>query len=301
MTKKDEDVDMGGNSESSDRAMTGSGGNKSHQETNVDPFIGAQLLPFADTQNTVCPFYTSGTLSLGSGANSQSTLQLRLNSLVDIVTGTSYEEDPTPTKDTVPTTSTVANPTLEYPMMYNYWSSIYQYYHVVGCRYHLTLMGVDSADQRVSVWTYHHGQQEPPYADLDGTNVVPDYIRQMHPHCHMKKLLFNNSSGGANAFTRSITHVTGNYAPGTKYAHNTIAEDDFVQNWIKVGQVNPLREKVTFILNRDDWTRSINTAAVVIRYELRVTYLVQWKDRVARYEYPTNTTDLSAISNYPVS
>lgn len=303
------DTDMGGGDGGGvprAAAAASSGGTtsgKAHQETPVDPFINAKRLPYPDTQNAVLPYCKFGTFDFAEGDDAQVVLSIRLNSLHDLITTTtvgSYTADPIPNPDALPLTGTVANPVDETPFMFVYWASIYEYYHVVGCRYQLELKAVNTSDNQLSIWQYHHGIQEPPSINTGLTTVVPDYIRALHPGAKCTQLSFRGSEGGKRFFERSTVTCSGVYAPGPKYVHNTIAEDDQVQTWIKMGQVNPLREKATFIINHSDWGRELTPAACTVRWKLNIEYLVQFKDRLVKFTYPVTTTDIPEVTDYPM-
>lgn len=307
-SNKDSNVDMGsGDGGSVARAAPATGaatsGGKSHQETPVDPFIDARRLPYHDTQNAVLPYCKFGTFNIASGVNGQVVMTIRLNSLNDIITTETvgnYVEDELSTADKLPTNATVANPNNETPFMFKYWSSIYEYYHVVGCKYSLELKAVETSDTQLSIWQYHHGLQQPPSINTGLTTVVPDFIRALHPGAKCTQLNLRGSENGKRFFERSTVTVSGRYAPGPHYVHNTIAEDDQVQTWIKMGQVNPLREQCSFIINYSDWCRQLTPIATTVRWKLNIEYLVQFKDRLVKFTYPTTTTDIPTVEDYPM-
>jgi len=262
-------------------------------ETGVDPFIHYRINPFNETQNAIMPYWAAGSLSLqvGTGSTSIATLALRLNSIYDTLTVSTYVADPSAAADT-------ADGSVQIAQMYSYWTNLYRYWTVVKSEYHLHVWNDSrSLDQEVSVWTYHNGQQQPPLLNEAGTDNIPDYVRGLHRHAHVTKLRTDLVETGKSWYNQGV-HIHGNYRMGNYTVHNDVAEDEFKETWHKTGEVPSLREVATFIMQRSDLQRATTTgAAVNLKYELRTRYYVQFKDLKAKYQYPAQDTDFSSTTD----
>jgi hypothetical protein len=309
----DDDMDAG-NSDDVEPAVNltraagapGGPGKMKGEETKVDPFADAKLLPYLPTQNTVMPFSYRGDLTMATGAHSIASMAFRLNSIYDIQTSTAFTSDPTPASDT-------PDANVEKAMFFNYWSSLYRYWTVVGSKYTLKIFiahvesEVASTDQQameVSIWTYHNGQQQPPLLTA-GNQRVPDYVRRVHRHNHlttMRKhtgLTGTSTIQGESSYYSRDTIINGAYAPGQHYVENEIFEDEHQETWHKINEVPSLREVVTFILQKSDQSARIHPlASAFVTYQFDIEYLVQWKDLKADFQYPTQDTDIAVITDY---
>ena len=276
-------------------ARSGGSGRTDGSESSVDPFRHYRIHPFNETQNCIMPYYTQGAMTLAATTTGTSvgSIALRLNSIYDCLTITTFVADPTPAADT-------ADGSVQKPQLFAWWSQLYRYWTVVKSEYKLQIW-IDGAvnETELSVWTYHHGQQNPPLVNDAATTNVPDYCRKLHKHAHMRRLVNEApaSAGGGSYYDRGI-HITGKYRPGNYTVHNDVAEDEFKETWHKTNEVPSLRECATFIIQRSDMQRYISTGATVdLKYRLWVTYYVQWKDLLVAYQYPTAESDIAAGAN----
>lgn len=276
--------------------------------TPVDPFSNARIKPHMDTVNVIMPFRTSGVWNTASIAltdpltqaqknaiNTQYYFTLRLNSINDIVTAMTYNINPDTTLDTIAPGSTV-----ERPMMWNYYQSLYKYYHVVGCKYKVKFYSLTGDNQEYSVWTYHHGIQGPPLSTTStrlGADKIPvsDYMRRIHDNCHVNQFCDRTTGNSLGDFEKAVCEINGYFAPGPDHVKNQVTEDEEQRVWLKSNEVSPLREQATFILNRSDACRDYyynkmrtTCPEMKIFYEIFVEYLVQWKDLDVYHQYPTN-------------
>ena len=238
------------------------------------------------------PYWTTNQFTLATGTTSTSvgSLAIRLNSIYDCISVSTYTADPTPAADT-------ADATINKPQMMDYWSSIYRYWTVVKSEYEFRIWNESRTDeQEISIWTYHNGQQQPPLVNAGNTNNVTDQARKMHKHCH-HTLLRNDFETGKSLIREGVT-IKGTYYPGNISVVNSVAEDEYKETWHRTTEVPSLREVCTFIVSRSDTQRAISTStAVTLRYELKIKYYVQWKDLVVAYQYPTQETDFAAVDN----
>ncbi|KAG9399781.1 hypothetical protein AC1031_011659 [Aphanomyces cochlioides] len=276
-------------------ASSGRGGRTDGSESSVDPFRHWMYRPYTETQNSILPYryIGSGTCVVPSGANAASQVSsysFRLNSPYDILTTTTYSADPAPAADT-------ADGTVQTAQMFTFWSALYRYWTVVACHYNVHVWLNDQGnDQEMSVWIYHNGQQQPPLI-ADASNVVTDLARETHRHTHLKTLRLDRTDTGKSIYNGGI-HFSGEYRPGNYTVHNDVAEDEYKETWHRTTEVPSLREVCTVIVNRSDRQRAIYAGSdVTFRYVLEITYKVQWKDLKADFQYPTQLTDFSAITD----
>ena len=249
---------QGDASRSATAASGGKGPGRAPGETPYDPFVDARLNPYPDTMNCIMPFtyYTTAALNPfvnPTPADECTSVTWRLNSITDIITGGSYVEDPTPAADTI-------DGTPNRPMMFDFWKQIYTYWSVVGSKYRVTVYDTDRTNPSESTcWLYHHGQKAPPYFNQGtvATGKVPDYIRRIHPHCHMKVLHNSLAASGSHLYTSGVT-FKGYYAPGPDYVHNEVVEDEFNKRWHKESETAPLHEKASLYIQRSDLQDTID-------------------------------------------
>ena len=294
-TDSPSDVDMGngGGSISLMSARASAGGRTDGSETHVDPIAEVKLRPFHNTQDTLMIFHTTGrSLSVAAtdDVNGVASFAIRLNSIEDCQTITTYAADPTPAADT-------ADGSVQRPMMYDYWTGAYRYWTVTKSEYEVKLWTTLKSDSSaLSVWCYHNGQQQPPLINSSGGTICKDYVRQLHQHCRMQ-VMHPRPSGSTDLHERSTT-VTfkGEYRPGNRTVVNDVSEDEYKETWHRVGEVPSLREVATFIIQHNDDAEKV--AHGTICYSITVKYHVQWKDLKVIYQYPTQTSDIAAIADY---
>lgn len=271
---------------------------RSKGETPLDPWQNWRFLPFNDTQNAIMPYTQWGTLLLNAAGNQVGAFTYRLNSIRDIQTVPPSGPAVNPT---LPLPNDTENTPVNLPQMWNYWSTIYRYWSVVKSEYSIHMWIENQASpQELSVWTYHHGAQGPPVLTSGINGIIPDYVREMHRHCHLTPLRSSNAAVNQNIY-QTGTHIRGSYSPGNGSVHNEVAEDEVQQTWHRTNEVPPLKELVSFIVQRSDFQRSINPGTtqaddVNIKFEFKIKYHVQWKDLNAVYQYPDQTTTWSGYT-----
>lgn len=290
----DGEAGSSGNTENATNLMRSSAtGRTDGSETSVDPVRHEVLRPFAKTMNCIMPFYRAGGLAtIVDNTTNVVAFSIRLNSIYDVVTASTFSRDPTAAAAT-------ADGSPEKPMLMNYWSSIYRYWTVTRCEYKVTFYATARDDESVfDVWTYHHGQQSPPLFSTDaGSAKLPSYMRKLHRNCHMKKLYPRpKNSTEIGAFQQPCV-IQGVYEPGNYTVQNDVAEDEFKETWHKPTEVPSLTENATFIVQRSDLTPT-STVNATLAYEISIVYHVQWKDRKAIYEYPLTGDDLAVVTDY---
>ena len=260
-------------------------------ETPVDPVGYEKIRPWADTVNVIMPYRTGGALSIQSNPAGVDAITFRLNSIYDVVTSSAYTADPPPAADTFDTN-------INKPMWYNYYTSIYKYWTVTKSTYKMRIWisGRDAANvgSEVSVWTYHHGQQQPPLLNETVSAKIPDIIRKVHPNNH-KTTIRSLPLTTLKSRYDDNTYIHGMYMPGPKYVKNEVAEDDFHETWHKATEVPSLREAVTFIVQRSDMMDTLgNTSSTIaLNYEFEIQYHTQFKNLKTAFKYTTQDTDMN--------
>lgn len=253
-------------------------------ETPVDMVTDEVLRPWRETQNTILPWYggpLSVTLATGTTETAVKTFGFRLNSCYDLLSNSTYTEDPAAAADT-------ADGNKEVPIMREYWQGIYLYWTVTRTEYKVRFWTENKTDQEIDIWCYHHGQQTPPLANDGATGtVLYSKYRKLHKNCHMKTLRSRGTSQVEfNNFENGVT-FTGSYKPGD--INNEVSEDAYHEIWHKPTQVPSMREVCSFFIQRAE--RSPSTAAIEVKYDIELVYHVQWKDLKAKFQYMTPTVD----------
>lgn len=265
------------------RSINTSAGRTDGSETGVDPVNFEHLRPFPDTNNVIMPYVSrsanSFSIAATTTATGQNSIGIRLNSIYDcITTAVGFTADPTPAADT-------ADATVNKPMLMDYWMSLYRYWTVTKTTYKVSFwLQTQDNTAELSIWCYHNGQQQPPLVDDSGTpQIVPDYMRQTHKHCHSKKLRPAATNSTETHIQSRKVVFEGVYYPGNKTVVNDVAEDEFKETWHKATEVPSQREIATFIWNKSDKAPAV---AVSGFWYVEVTYHVQLKDLKAIYQYP---------------
>lgn len=278
-----------------DRAI--STGRTDGSETSVDRVGEQKLRPFHDTQDVIMPyaFTTPATASISASTSStgQYSFGFRLNSIYDCLTTTTFTDNPAAAADT-------ADGTVQKPLMHGYWTNIYTYWTVTRAEYKVEIWSPTKSDSgECSIWCYHNGLQQPPLLDNSGTpQIVPDMIRKMHKHCHMKRIRPHPASSTTFHEMDNLVTFTGVYYPGNRTVVNDIAEDEYKETWHKGTEVPSLREVATFIINKSD--RS-DTIAMSFKIKTTIIYHVQFKDLKRQFIYPVQTDDFPTMTDYPMT
>lgn len=264
------------------------GGRTDGSETSVDPFYAPRLRPFMDTQNTIHPFYMTGSVQLdttiGSGAVKQ--VGFRLNSIYDIRNDPTYTADPTAAADVPDGAGSI-----DLPILRDFWASIYRYWTVVSSHYRIRVWTNNADDQEADVWIYHHGQQAPPLVSSGSNSKIESKYRRLHRHAHYKTIRGHAStSTEKDLYGREIT-FTGDYRQGNYTVVNDVAEDEFKETWHKINEVPSQYERCTLIFQRSE--RSAKPTAFTLNWDVELVYHVQWKDLLSKFQYMEPDADLS--------
>lgn len=283
-------------------------------ETKVDPVRNVRLLPYPPTMNVVMPFRHRITWDSNGTATQQKYFGFRLNSIKDIMSDWSFTADAYQS----------ANETYigqdNTPMMYNFWSKIYRYYAITRTEYKVKIWMPNCADNRAeySVWRYHHGFQAPPYLE-EGTNIpVKDKYRRCHKHANWRSIRPNPNTGDSPDIVKSpdvqnwrteyhdkdnMIELEGVWEPGDYYVKKEVYEDQYMQTWVKMTDINPAREGCTVIINPSDDSHVYGTALSSLNKHnfvavLEIVYHVQLKDLVTIFQYPRENDDIAQIQDF---
>lgn len=270
-----------------------------------------------ETHTTILPYVTWCTLALNSNATTPIQLKVRMNSIYDMLDITivappaddtifsvpgitskkvgfngrsPYNGNPYPV---VPSTGTTAT---ERPQWRDYWAQIYQFYTVLGCEYeiihvnpignHDTISG--TVGNRVYGGDIICAEQVDTYSDTAAAtgNVMP--LTTLHEVMNFKNIKWHRieANGAGNNFGNTMI-VKGRYTPGSE--KRNIINDGDVKTWTAVGSQPNLKEFLT--LNYWPHPMSAGTAFGA-NIQVRLKYIVQFKDLVAQARYPNslNTT-----------
>ena len=283
-----------------------------NQETELVDLGYAIYRPFKDTTQVLMPLHGAYTWSFTSAITSAGAakLKIRLNSINDCfsINFLTANTNATPGADT-------QSGTLTNPQMRTYWSNIYRYFSVVGCKYKITFRedtrSINSS--QMMVYEYLHGQQDPPIVDGGGTNLVTHDWRQHHPNCRFKAL--NASAGytpvlafdsanatvdqyGVSPSIENINHntvqFTGLWKPGT--IKHEVLEDQFQETWTLFSAAPKQHEYLTYILTHSPYGH-LNEGHLG-RVFIDMQYIVQLKDLDYKYQYLADNYSFPAIANF---
>ena len=282
------------------------GNNAAEQVTPVMPVYKEVCHPFQNYVNVVLPYkkiFFNKTIT-GAALPKETdvwTMTFRLNTPVDIVTDYTYAIDPAAQADTLTSESTK----WERPMYYNYWSTFYRYYTVTHTEYKITLrMRNAKGAKALSVWTYHHGMQGPPtivYYTGGTWSTVSDQIRGFHRHARCTRFLGSGTEEARNfgKFSNE-TVIEGEYWPGRYSVQNDIVEDEMAKTWHKIGEVPPLKEACTVIIqNADDSDVFPAESDPVFDIVLDLRHHVQFRDLKEMYDAPSQyNSQIPQINDY---
>ena len=284
------------------------GGIKGSGETPISPYDFVQIgIPKVAT--TKLPFRKILKKQSVAAKDRCLTYAVRMNSIYDILGDATYTADPSAVADT--TTGTV-----ETPKWRAYFADKYQYYSVLGCDYKVSFrIRPETAgaypkrslpvSNDFAVYKYECGLQRPP--NEIGSVLIPHAWKILHTGVEYKKL-------PGPKFTTEITATDG--VPGTSsWEANTqgwttfqghvgvgdikheVTEDELQQRWHKMTEVPPTPELLVFHIQEDEFYSNSDTGDYELDVIIEVTYLTQFKDIKAQYQYPTQATAFAAIAN----
>lgn len=278
----------------------GQAGAHNNGETPLSPYDFVQIgLP--NTYTTRLPYRTRTTIS-NPQSTTASAFGIRTNSIYDVLTDAAYTADPAATADST-------SGSVEVPKWRSFFADKYRYWSVIGCDYKVMLRQKWATSTAItnSAWNfdidcfmYKCGIQRPPLAA--GGAIVPYEWKILHTGVEYKVIPGRTgtttftSAGVINGYEttnelRSWTVFSGHVGIGD--IKHEIVEDELAQRWHRMTEVPPTPEQLVFHLQPNEFNTGETESIDVI---IEVTYLVQFKDLVAQYEYPTQATAFAAIA-----
>lgn len=261
------------------------------QVTKVSNIPKTVYHPFPKTINVLMPYYIKSAEETMS-ATVANMFTFRLNSIYDCQTSTGYAADPAPSADT-------ADGTVQTPSMRKYWMNYYEYWHVIKCDWSVSVLPTTKIPNgECAVYLYFHGLQFPPVSS--GAALVPHYIRKHH-HGVMYKTFYQLDAPGQGVERSQFQRDYGAHFKGTYYTgsmHNEVAEDEFTKTWILGDDVPPQRELLSVIVQTSENNRDTTVTDMKFVISVKLDYTVQLKDLRVAYLYPTQASDVAAITDY---
>lgn len=278
-----------------------------HGETPISPYDFVQIgLP--KTVTTKLPYYRyvgTNTVATGTGSSAVNGYAFRLNSIYDVQAGSTFYDIGWDAGQVNPAADATVG-TVNLPKWRPYFADKYQYWTVIGCDYKLR-MRCTTLHQNASLMCYMFkcGLQKPPLVDTAGTPaVITHEWKRTHTGVEYKELRAQptRASGQTGAGTFGTTQdvqwndnwitFSGRVKPGM--VDHEIQEDEFSQTWHRINEVPPTPELLVFHVQRAPWSPDVE---LNFEFEMELTYLVQFKDLKAIFQYPHKTTSFAAVSS----
>lgn len=294
------------------RAGGGGGPNPVSKETPVSSYpsltYGVQ-----ETHTTILPWVFWCGLALDRSATTPQQLKIRLNSIYDMIDNTIVAG---PADDTIfgtpgfmtkkvgfngktpisgntfPVVPTAANSTTERSQWRDYWAQLYQYYTVLGCEYEVIMVNPignhdtvnGTANLRVYGGDIICAEQVDTYSDTAAAtgNVMPlTTLPEVMNYKNIKWHKIQANGNGNNLGNTTI--IKGRYTPGS--VKRNIVNDGDVKTWTAVTIQPTLKEFLTL----NFWPHPLSAGtAFGLNIQVRLKYIVQWKDLVAQARYPNS-------------
>lgn len=255
-----------------------------------------------ETHTTIIPW--TFWLSAPKLTYTPTSLQIRLNSIYDILyKGTINASTNSPTsgelwdKQCIDSdhTSTAGFPfptTLsgtqqaEKPWWREYFAKIYENYTVLGCEYEITMFNPRAQGKHALVaWTI---QQAGP----GGTNVLPETM-PLDEMMAQKNMHFKMIGCRDNSMIQSYDMIKGHYKPGT--VHQDVLNDGDAKTWTATGSSPNMVEYLQLMFYNHPL--GIRQGYSHVNFQVRVKYMVQFKDLKNQVRYPRATiTPLTTIA-----
>lgn len=206
---------------------------------------------------------------------------------------------------------------------FDFYSTMYNYYHVVGARWHITIENLKSEPLWVH-WLYYNDEVPPLGAtneDIQCWNDAESHFVGCHAsaldatgslECNETNANVNNVEGGGSTGTTAnyesgnnvnnrgrspILQLSGSYKPGQKTRQ--IHLDSEVENWTGVNANPGLPEKLLFRF-KHYWnaidTNDANSydRLLSFRFTFRIEYLVEFKELKTGLRWPVERQPITA-------
>jgi hypothetical protein len=281
-----------------------SGGNHRGHETQITkaPFVehpgfsNTRTVELAGSFETICQL---------TGSTGVMNMSFRTTALTDVIpsfstlafasTGTRFTYNNENGVDFAQGINTTTLPAEAFNLgWYNMYADLYDKYAVLGCHYEVTIKNrseVRGDDAMVFMTTL--GVDDFP------TNVgVTEMLSQNLGN--IKRVYSGRNTPGDDL---RLTKFSGYYRPGD--FKDKIVEDANVQIWTNVGAVPTHRELIFFrFMKATDSAHTSNTHQTNLYLQVRLKYIVQFKDLKEKFRFPTKSTtkftnDLELYGRFP--
>lgn len=306
----------------------GSGKSEGTKETPIDEVINVSRGP---------PNYTFASLpymwqqNVGTSTQVHSQKTFRMTSPYDCSVGTtSQDHNPGAGVDeTMEPLNDASDGTAQKARWFDFYGSIYNYYHVVSCRWWVTIENL--ATEPIWVHQFYHGETNPPTLasnqDILLWNDAKSYFLGPVAHAivtarresgEMKVNTDNNETAGENATptnyesgnhvqpkgASNIVQFSGQYTPGD--FNREIRLDSEVENWTLTNTNPALAERMSFRV-KPVWEHipGVSTAGSTSRplrytWTIKIEYLVEFKELKDGLRWPVQQQPLTiTINNDP--
>lgn len=294
------------------RAGGGGGPNGVSKETPISSYpsltYGVQ-----ETHTTILPWVFWTGMALDKNTATPLQMKIRLNSIYDMIDNTIVAAPADDTTFSVqgfvnkkvgfngktpysgngfPVQPTAAASTTERSQWRDYWAQLYQYYTVLGCEYEVIMVNPignhdtvnGTANLRVYGGDIICAEQIDTYSDTAAAtgNVMPlTTLVEVMNYKNIKWHKIQANGNGNNLGNTTI--IKGRYTPGS--VKRNIVNDGDVKTWTATTIQPTLKEFLTL----NFWPHPLSAGtAFGLNIQVRLKYIVQWKDLVAQARYPNS-------------
>ena len=288
-------------------AAPGGKGRRGNGETPISPYDFVQIgLPKVATTKLPYRRIESQT-SLSTSGTTPVNYAVRTNSIFDILGNSAYSPDSVAVGETAPTGIA------ETPKWRAFFTDKYNYYTVLGCDYSISFRLRHAANiggfptiaapnhcNDFDVFMYKAGFQRPPLQS-SGTIVKKDW-KLLHTGVEYKllpgpKRISDATVAGASAANQyecDFQWRTFKGWCGIDTFKHEVEEDELKQTWHKNNEIPPIPEQLVFHIQPNEFN-NVNLNDYSLDVIIETTYLVQFKDLRAQYQFPTSLTEFGAI------
>lgn len=233
-----------------------------------DIFTTNPYNPILDTPSS--PTFTTGTWTIN-------TKGMWNKSIIASSTGTSTNNLDFPNTNDV-------------PAWWNYWTTIYDYYTVLSCEYDITFVNTTTssgADALIGSMLQSGGNRVYESIPLKDAQCLKNM--QWH-ECYQNTV--------SNPTEPHRCHIRGTYKPGQ--ARRNVVNDDDVKTWTATSSSPSLDERLSlFMFAHPLHYTNPSTVNTNLICQVRLKYIVQFKDLNERAKYPTSVIGSSIIQTLP--
>lgn len=170
----------------------------------------------------------------------------------------------------------------------NWFHKMYQYYHVLGCEYEITMMNpVMGNNFGALVGTYIDTFSNENATNVHPTNV-PLWRMEQWPDVEWKQV---PSTPDGVSTQENIRTIRGRYWP--QKVKQNVENDEDIKTWTKVGSIPSLNENLTIQLFCDPFS---DASYAVVNFQIRVRYIVQYKDLYPAFRWPATQTAIAVTA-----